>query len=126
MVPGKERRRSRIQEILRGGATPPGAARAAESSHDFRDETLGSYCVAAEASAELSVEIVEQLAHRVVLALRVVWNRSADHPLEQVHGMRHGTARKILAEALWRYAEISGIWRGRRAKDGIEIYLKTT
>jgi len=47
----------------------------------------------------------------------LVWAVALDNmgprQLEQTHGMRHGTARKVLAEALWHYAEISGIWRGR-------------
>lgn len=51
--------------------------------------------------------------NRLGLVWAVVLDNMGPRQLEQTHGMRHGTARKVLAEALWRYAEISGIWRGR-------------
>ncbi|MFT5180509.1 MAG: hypothetical protein ACI8S3_000383 [Alphaproteobacteria bacterium] len=53
-------------------------------------------------------------SNRLGLVWAVVLDNIGPRQLEQTHGMRHGTARKVLAEALWRYAEISGIWRGRR------------
>ena len=52
--------------------------------------------------------------NRLGLVWAVVLDNTGPRQLEQTHGMRHGTARRVLAEALWRYAEISGIWRGRR------------
>ena len=52
--------------------------------------------------------------NRLGLVWAVVLDNVGPRQLEQTHGMRHGTARKVLAEALWRYAEISGIYRGRR------------
>jgi hypothetical protein len=52
--------------------------------------------------------------NRLGLVWAIVLDNMGPRQLEQIHGMRHGTARKVLAEALWRYAEISGIWRGRR------------
>jgi len=51
--------------------------------------------------------------NRLGLVWAVVLDNMGPRQLEQTHGMRHGTARKVLAEALWRYAEISGIWGGR-------------
>ena len=51
--------------------------------------------------------------NRLGLVWAVVLDNMGPRQLEQTHGMRHGTARKVLAEALWRYAKISGIWRGR-------------
>jgi hypothetical protein len=56
--------------------------------------------------------------NRLGLVWAVVLDNVGPRQLEQTHGMRHGTARRILAEALWRYAEISGIWRGRRWEEG--------
>jgi hypothetical protein len=53
--------------------------------------------------------------NRLGLVWAVVLDNVGPRQLEQTHGMRHGSARKILAEALWRYAEISGIYRGRGA-----------
>lgn len=58
--------------------------------------------------------------NRLGLVWAVVLDNAGPRQLEQTHGMRHGAARKILAEALWRYAEISGIWRGRRMDEGDE------
>lgn len=58
--------------------------------------------------------------NRLGLVWAVVLDNIGPRQLEQTHGMRHGTARKVLAEALWRYAEISGIWRGRRWGEGHE------
>jgi hypothetical protein len=52
--------------------------------------------------------------NRLGLVWAVVLDNIGPRQLEQTHGMRHGSARKVLAEALWRYAEISGIYRGRR------------
>lgn len=51
--------------------------------------------------------------NRLGLVWAVVLDNMGPRQLEATHGMRHGTARKVLAEALWRYAEISGIYRGR-------------
>lgn len=51
--------------------------------------------------------------NRLGLVWAVVLDNMGPRQLEATHGMRHGSARKVLAEALWRYAEISGIYRGR-------------
>jgi len=51
--------------------------------------------------------------NRLGLVWAIVLDNMGPRQLEDLHGMRHGTARQILAEALWRYAEISGIWKGR-------------
>jgi hypothetical protein len=73
-----------------------------------------------EAYAPWSREMGEQWVscrrgrlNRLGLVWAVVLDNIGPRQLEQTHGMRHGSARKVLAEALWRYAEISGIYRGR-------------
>ena len=63
-------------------------------------------------------ELPARPLNRLGLVWAVVLDNMGPRQLEQAHGMRHGTARRILAEALWRYAEISGIWRGRRWEEG--------